>query len=97
MSVGIVFPTHTYLTVITLHHHAFCMFKETKKMKLLIADANVLPFFCPFTSFCLGLDIHVILLGNKETRVDSRDVFGRVGRVTVNATFFFPPNGFVAT
>ena len=36
-------------------------------------------------------------VGKCGNKVNSRDVFERVGRVTVNTTFFFSPDGFVAT
>ena len=68
-----------------LHQHKFCVYRGKRKLKVLITCETVV-LFCALTVFIL-LCINVFRKRGKK--VYSRGVLERVGRVTVNKTFFF--------
>ena len=87
---GFCFSTRTtgmHIFVIMLHQHKFCVYKGKCLLKLLITCENFV-FLC-FNSFYFALQI--FFLENAEKKVYSlkNGVLERVGRVTVNTTFFF--------
>ena len=72
--------------VIMLHQHEVCVYKGKRKLKLLIACEN----FCTFCALIVFILLCKYYFRKYGKKVYSRGCLERVGRVTVNTTYFSP-------